>query len=135
MDTGIVHILTKRGLLDFVKNGVLSDHFCYFRPFTVEEVKATLAFILEQLAKQDFLKILILKNDYALGNIQFSYYENKALWLFDSTSGYNRDYFEGFIDSVPILDVFNDFIKNELIPNHTWPESETIEFLKYLLGK
>lgn len=134
IDTSKVHILTKRGLLDFVKNGVLSDHFCYFRPFTAEEIKGTLEFILKQLTEKDFLKILLLKNDYALGNIQFLYYENKAFWLFDASSGYNENYFEGFIDSAPILEILDDFIKNELISNHTWPESETIEFLEHLIA-
>lgn len=134
VDTLKVSFLTKRGLLDFVKNRVLSDHFTYLRPFTKEEVKTILEFNLEQIQEKNFLKILLLKNDYSLGNIQFIYYENKVLWLYDASSGYNDSYFEGYIDSMPILEVYDDFLKNELLRNHTWPESETIEFFKYLIS-
>lgn len=134
IDTMKVCLLTKRGLLDFVKNKVLVDHLRYFRPFTTEEVKNILEFILKQLQEKAFFKILLLKNNYSIGNIQFSYFENKALWIFDVSSGYDEDYFEGFIDSTPILDIYDDFIKNELIKNHTLPESETIAYLQYLIS-
>ena len=127
-------MLTKRGLLDLVKNKILADHFCYLRPFTPQEIKSIFEFIIKQLEEKDFLKMLILKNDYFIGNIEFVYFENKALWIFDASSGYGEDYFEGFIDSVPIIEVFDDFIINEFIRNHTLPESETIVFLKYLIS-
>lgn len=129
-----ISFLTKRGILDFVKNRVMGDHFIYFRPFTKQEVKIILEFILKQLEENDLFKIYLLKNDYSVGNIQFSYFENNTLWLFDSCSGYGEDYFEGIIDSIPILEVYDDFIKNELLKNHTLPESETIDFLKYLIS-
>lgn len=135
IDTLKVNFFTKRGLLDFVKNRELAEHFVYhLKPFTAKEVKTTLEFILQQLQKNDFFKMYLLKNDYSIGNLQFSYYENKALWIFDASSGYDDGYFEVFIDSPPILEVYDDFVKNELISNHTWPESETIDFLKHLIS-
>ncbi len=134
IDTLKVNFFTKHGLFDFVKNKVLADQFCYLRPFTAEEVKAILEFILEQLEEKDFFKIFLLKSDLSIGNIQFSYFENKALWIFDASSGYNESYFEGYIDSTPILEVYDDFIKNELMRNHVLPEFETIEYLKYLIS-
>ena len=84
--------------------------------------------------EKGFSRIFLLKNDYSIGNIQLTYFENKALWMFDVSSGYDESYFEIFIDSVPILEVYDDFVENELIRNHTLPESETIEFLKYLIS-
>jgi len=134
IDTMKVNFFTKRGLLDFVKNRVLAEHFVSLRPFTAEEVKAILEFILQQLQEKDYFKIYLLKNDYSIGNIQFSYYENKALWMFDASSGYDDSYFEVFIDSIPLMGVYDDFVKNGLVRNHTWPETESIDFLKYLIS-
>lgn len=127
-------IMTKRGLMDFVKNKVLTDHCFYFRPYTKEEVKAILKYILNQVEDNDFFKLLLLKNDYSIGNIEFVYYENELLWIYDSFSGYDEDYYEALIDATPILDVYDDFIKNELIQNHTLPESETVDFFRYLIS-
>lgn len=129
-----VNLLTKRGLHDFVKTGLMTDQLCYCNPFTRDEVKAILDFILKQLEDNDFFKILLLKDDYSIGNLEFSYYENEMLWIYDSSSGYGEDYYDGIIVSAPILEVYDDFIKNELIRNHTLPESETIEFFKYLIS-
>ncbi|MEL7655616.1 MAG: helix-turn-helix transcriptional regulator, partial [Bacillota bacterium] len=55
-----VNLMTRRGLLDFVKSGMLSDHFCYLRPFTKKEIKIILEFIIEQLENNDYFKILLL---------------------------------------------------------------------------
>lgn len=129
-----VNLLTKRGLLDFVKTGLMTDQLCYCSPFTRDEVKAILDFILKQLVDNDYFKILLLKDDYSIGNLEFSYYENEVLWIFDSSSGYGEDYYDGIIVSAPILEVYDDFIKNELIRNHTLLESETIDFFKYLIS-
>jgi len=74
----------------------------------------------------------LLKDDYSIGNLEFSYFENKVLWIFDSLSGYGGDYYAGVIDSAQILEVYDDFIKNELIKNHTWPE--TVALFKYLIS-
>lgn len=129
-----VNLLTKRGLLDFVKTGLMTDQLCSCSPFTGAEVKAILEFILKQLEDNEYFKILLLEDDYSIGNLEFSYYENEMLWIFDSSSGYGEDYYDGIIVSAPILELYDDFIKNELIRNHTLPESETIEFFKYLLS-
>jgi transcriptional regulator with XRE-family HTH domain len=129
-----VNLVTKRGLLDFVTSGLMSDHFCYLRPFTKKEIKIILEFIIEQLENNSYFKILLLKNDYAIGNIEFTYFEDRLLWVSDTCSGYRNDYYEGVLDSAPILRIFDDFIKNELIQNHTLPEAESIEFLKHLIS-
>lgn len=129
-----MNLLTKRGLLDFVNNRVISDHFHNARPFTREEIKNILEFVLEQLLNNEYFKILLLKNDYAIGNLEFSYYENQCLWIWDSFSGYGDDYFDTPIENPQIIEIFDDFVKNEYIPHHTLPESETIDFFKYLIS-
>lgn len=133
-DTLKLNLFTKRGLLDFVKNGVFTDHFCYIRPFNKEEIKAILEFVLDKLEHDDYFKILLLKDNYALGNLEFTYMENHSLWVYDSYSGYNDDYYEYYFDSPEMLEICDDFIKNELLPNHTLPEAETIAYFKYLIS-
>ncbi|MGE5370734.1 MAG: hypothetical protein ACM3QZ_01985 [Solirubrobacterales bacterium] len=128
-----VCFFTKRGLLDFVTNRVMTDHYYATRPFERAEVEQILTLALNHLETNGLFKIYLLKNDYAVGNIEFSYFENKVLWIFDSFSGYGEDYYEAVIDSPPIIELFDDFIKNELLPCQTYPESETIEYLRYLL--
>ncbi|MGE5390344.1 MAG: hypothetical protein ACM3PE_04695, partial [Deltaproteobacteria bacterium] len=129
-----VNLLTKRGLQDFVNSGMLTDHFHAARAFTRDEVIFIIEFILDQLQNNECFQIQLLKNDHAIGNLEFSYYEDQVLWVFDSYSGYGEDYFEAIIDSPQLLELFDDFIKNEFIPNHTLPQSETIEFMEYLLS-
>jgi transcriptional regulator with XRE-family HTH domain len=127
-------IFTKRGLEDFVRTHNLSDHFYKFRDFTDAEVKFTLEFILNQIRTNDYFKLYLMKDDYKIDNIEYSYYENQVIYLFDSCSGYDDDLDEGIIAAKPFLEIFDDFIKNELIPKHTYPEDETIRFLEYLIA-
>lgn len=129
-----INLFTKRGLLDFVKTRTLTDHFFYFRDFTKEEVKYTLEFILKQLEENIFFKMYLLKDDYFIGNIEYTYYKDTVLYFIDSSSGYSSDFDEGIITAKPIIDIFDDFIKNELIKHHTLPETETISFLKNLIS-
>jgi hypothetical protein len=126
------HLFTKRGLTDFVKNHIISDHFYQFREFTIEEISLTLNFLIEQVKTNDYFKILLLKEDYKIGNIEYIYFENEAVYLFDSCSGYDDDVDEAIITAKPFLDIFDDFIKNELIPKHTYSEEETLAFLEQL---
>lgn len=129
-----VNLLTKRGLLDFVTTRMMTDHFHSARAFTRDEVKTILEFIRDQLQTNENFEILLLKNDHAISNLEFSYYQDEVLWIFDSYSGYGEDYFDAIIDSPQLLHLFDDFIKNELIPNHTLPKSETMQFMDYLLS-
>lgn len=129
-----VHILTSRGLLDFVKTGFLTDHIFCFRPFTKKEIKFTLEFFLNQIEINPLFKIYLLQEDNRLGHIEYDYYENQALCLMDSFSGYNEDYADWVITAKPIINIIDDFIKNELIPHHTLPESETIKLLTHLIS-
>jgi hypothetical protein len=128
-------VFTKRGLLDFEKNKVLSDHIFDLRPFTEQEVDLTLQFILNQLKTNPYFRLYLLQDDFNIGGIEFTYYENHEIYLFDSCSGYDEYFEDGIISAEPILQVFDDFIKNELIPNHTLPQSETIAFIQTLLKK
>lgn len=128
-----VNLFTKRGLLDFVENGCLSDHCSFLRPFTRAEVKQILQLILQQVKENPHFKIYLLKDDYCIKNIEFIYLENKMFGLFESSAGYGHDYYECQIAEKPIIDLMDDFVKNELIKNHTFPESETISFLEQLI--
>jgi hypothetical protein len=129
-----VHMFTKRGLLDFVKTHTLSDQFYQFRDFTTEEVKITLNFMLTQLRSNPYVKLYLLKDDYKMSNIEYIYYENQVVYLFDSCSGYHEDLDEGIITAEPFLKIFDDFIKHELLPNYTYPEEDTIPFLEQLIA-
>lgn len=129
-----ISIFTKRGLQDFVKNRILTDHLHCFREFTKEEVKFTLEFILNQIEINKFFKLYLLKDDCYIRNIEYAYYNNHALYLFDSCAGYDENIEECIITAKPIINTFDDFIKNELIMHHTLPESETINFLKHLIS-
>lgn len=126
-------LFTKRGLLDFHKNRVLSDHVYGLRPFTEQEVYLTLQFILNQLNTNPFFRLYLLNDNFNIGGIEFNYYENHEIYLFDSCSGYDEFFEDGIINAKPILQVFDDFIKNDLIPNHTLPQAETIAFIQSLM--
>ncbi|SHH91797.1 helix-turn-helix domain-containing protein [Clostridium grantii] len=129
-----ITLFTKRGLRDFVNTRMLTDHFYCFREFTKDEVIFTLKFILKQIKENNFFKLYLLKDNYYIGNIEFSYYENHVIYIVDSCCGYGEDFDEGIITANPIVHLFDDFIKNELIPHHTLPESEGIEFLEHLIS-
>lgn len=129
-----INIFTKRGLKDFVKNRILTDHLYCFREFTKEEVKFTLKFILNQIEENEFFKLYLLKDDYFIGNIEYNYYENYALYLLDSCAGYDQNLEECIITAKPIISIFDDFIKNELMMHHILPEAETVNFLKHLIS-
>jgi hypothetical protein len=129
-----VQLFTKRGLEDFVKNHNLSDHFYQFRDFKTKEVLFILKFILEQHCTNPCFKLYLMKEDYKIDNIEYIYYEDQVIYMFDSCSGYEADVDEGIITAKPFLTIYDDFIKQELIPKHTYPESETIRFLEELIG-
>jgi hypothetical protein len=127
------HLFTKRGLMDFVNTGLLSDHYKFLRPFNCHERKTILEFLINQTETNSYCRINLLKNDYAIENFKFCYFENKTLYIIESSSGYGEDYFGVAIDSIPVIDIFDDFIKNELLKYHVYTENETLEYLKYLL--
>jgi transcriptional regulator with XRE-family HTH domain len=129
-----IHFSTKRGLKDFVSSRQLSDHFYLFREFTADELKKTLTFVIDQIRINPHYKMYLLKEDFRVGNIEYVYYEDRAIYLFDSCSGYDEDMDDGIITAKPYLEIFDDFIKNELIPHHTYSEADTLDFLEQLLS-
>lgn len=128
-----INLFTKRGLLDFTKYGQLTDHFIFFRPFTKEEIKQILQFVLDNLRNNDSFKLHLLTNDYYLQNIEFTYYQDHSIWLFDGCSGYGPDYYDCVITSKPFLDLADDFINNVVLKQFIYPEEETISFLEQLI--
>lgn len=127
-----IHFFTKDGLLDFIKSKTLTDHVFLFRPFTVYEVRLQFEFMLKQLSNNKDYKIYLLKEDFYIHNIEITYFEDTAIHLFDSLAGYSENFDEAVISTKPILHVFDDFVKNELI-KHTYPEDETYSFIEKLL--
>ena len=126
-------LFTRKGLADFVETGEISDHLHLLRPFKENEIKKMLEFTLEQLKNNSNFHMMLLNDDYYLRNICYSYNENSMLYLFDNIAGYGPDAEEAIITAPPILNVFDDFIKNELMANHTLDKSESIAFITSLI--
>ena len=124
---------TKRGLYDFVRTGMLSDHFVGFRPFTKDEIKEILLYNLNNLKYNKYFKIYLLKDDYFVNNIEILYYRYNKITLYDSCSGYGRDYTEIVISAKSLVEIYDDFIVNEVMRNYIYNEEETLEYLNELL--
>ena len=90
--------------------------------------------MLKQLSINKDYKIYLLKDDFYIHNIEITYFENTAIHLFDSLAGYSENFDEAVISAKPILNVFDDFVKNELI-KHIYPEDETYHFIEKLIGE
>jgi hypothetical protein len=103
------------------------------RAFNRSERKAILEFLLRQLETNNYFKIFLLKNDYSIGNLEFCYFEDKTLYILESSSGYDEDYFGVLIDAKPVIEIIDDFIKNEILKKQVYSESESIDYLKYLI--
>ena len=78
--------------------------------------------------------ILVFHKTRGWTKIECIYYNNSVIYFFDSASGYGANFDEAIIMSNPIINVYDNFIKNELIKNHTLPKSETIDFFKHLIS-
>lgn len=128
------HFFTKRGLSDFIDTGFLSDHYLYFRPFNLSERKAILQHFLNQIETNKHIKLNLLKNDYAIKNFEIAFFEDKCIYLLESSSGYGIDYFGVLIEAEAVNEMFEDFIKNEILENHVYSESESLDYLKYLIS-
>ena len=126
-------IYTLRGLQSFMETGKFSDHLAIFRPFTQDEMQAVLRSLIEISEQQPMNAVHILKNEIIYNYAQYLLYGNAILFYCDGKADYEQMNFNYITNSQKIVDIFLDFVREDLIPKHCYSKEESLDILRSFL--
>ena len=127
-----IGIYTVQGIQEFLNTGMLSDHVFSMRPFTAAEAKTILKNVIAICEAHPMNKIHLLKSNINYNNYQYTFFGQNLLYFSDRYTDYGMEY--SYITSTnEIVEVFYEFVMNELIPRQCYPADESLEIMKEML--
>lgn len=133
-------ILSKKAMLDFLNNGFSCDTKQFLRPYTVSERIQIFSTLLNHVVGNPHFYInFLLDQDEDLFDqnnlIELScngdaFMHINPLFTDFSENLYSHSQFAPEITDHNLIRIFRDFFLNDLLPNHTYPQEETVVFLK-----
>ena len=125
--------VTRGGMERFMQMGRLSDHVACFRPFTPEERKWLIDFICGQAEKRPSFSIRFLKTERKLPMTLVGI-EEEGLVVCPSDTRYRlaEHYREMFVADKTILEYYNSFYRDVLLPEWTESQEDTLKELRQM---
>jgi transcriptional regulator with XRE-family HTH domain len=127
-----IGIYTLPGIENFLRTGLLVDHIPMFRPFTRDEAVTAVRTIIDITEKNPSNEIYLLKSDINYNHFQYLLFGSDILFFCDNYTDYGNMNFSYIINSGQAVNLFYDFIKNELIPYHCHAAAESLDILREL---
>ena len=126
-------IMSREGMLKFVKTGVMYDQPFCLPPFSPEERWEILRYLSEMARTVPAFSPLFLTEEGVREDYSFIGYGSGELLVCNSTADYNlSDYTEVILDSKPLMEHFAGFFTGILIKNCATGKKAALEYLKYL---
>lgn len=130
-------VVSKTGMLEFLNTGLSSDNTDYMRPYTVAERIQIFTVLHNHVVSNPhfFINLLLEEDEHLLSAerpIEFSCNGNDCLRItpLSGMSVFCRPDYGIKITDPNLIQIFRDFFLKDLIPNHTYPQKETVVFLK-----
>ncbi len=120
----------------FMRTGVQSDQFFLQRPYTMEERRMCIRFLLDTMREQPYFNVHFLQEDMPPLQYEISFYDGKGVMLMDAYTGYDldADHSEALITLPAFMEAFQRYYRDELLAHHVLSRRETIKTLEYLLA-
>ncbi len=129
------HILTKKGIINFIEKGKITNFEQYFLPMTQEEIKKTLQNVIDVCNNNRNISLHFLKNDINYNDYIYTLFENKYLIFRESNTYNQKGNYYCQIATDYIMNSFSFFVKNHLIVNYCYSHEESLEFIQNLLDE
>ncbi len=129
------NIHKRNAMYKFALTGKTTDHFWGMRPFTPKERIIILSEILKQQVVNPYVHMYFLRDDAAIRDVEIAYYEGVGMLILESDTDYNLEdgHSEIMITHQEMLNLYREFYMEVLIREYVYPESETCNYLRYLL--
>lgn len=128
-------IMTKSGMLDFVKTGRMKDHPFCLKAFTEEERLKIIQNLIDSSVHASSFTPLLFQDDALTLEYSFIGYSRERMLICKAQSDYDlADYTEIVINSDELSGQYADFVTNILTKNHVLGKKASMDFLQSLLA-
>lgn len=132
-------IFSPRGLRDFMRTGILLDHFRSLRPFTPAERRQILAHLIHQAETMPTMHLFVARDEQLFRRAVFSCYEGGGVLMspapntFITTPAGGAPYCEAYFGDAAFARQFRDHYLQTLLPSFALPEADSLRALRELL--
>ncbi len=131
-------VMKYSGMLHFAETGRLSDHFVGFAPFTCDERKTILRFVLDQMINNPFIHYHFLINDVSIPGIEVDLYEKKGLLIQNQATNY--DLSDGCAEEILItspsaMNQWKEYFIKKLVEEECWNKKKSCAIMEKLIEK
>ena len=130
-------IYSANAMKTFARTGIHSDHFFAMRPFTVTERIEILSHMVNQMERNPYFNIHLLKAEDTYKMIEATCFEGIGIRFTSPKTNYNLStgHTEAIITQKEFMDSFVDFYIDVLLKKHTQPTKNTIAFFNALISE
>lgn len=127
-------IMTKKGMTDFARTGLMKDHPFCLRAFTAEERRMIFRSLLDVSKRSASLIPLILSADDISLDYSFMGYSRECMLICKAHADYDlNNYTEIVLDSGELSGQFADYVTGILAKNHAMSKKASAEFIASLI--
>lgn len=128
-------ILSRKAMELFARTGKREDHFFLIRPYTPQERVVILNTMIEKMLSCSNFHIWFIKNPLTTIDKEITSYENYALAIINSGTGWNidQDHQEILLESRFLVSCFNNYFINQLLKHDVCSREESIAILRELI--
>lgn len=129
-------IMSMRGLSDFARTGLLSEHFGAMRPFTPSERRAALEKLLARAVKNKQFFFYLYKDGFE-PKVEIDCWGSYGLTAFPllRRRAATDNYCNNLILHPYLVNTFQEYFQNGLCGRYTLPVSDSIAWLRALIGR
>ncbi len=133
----VYQVFKKSAFESFARSGVISDHPIFLRPFTRHERSEILKSLLETASTNLHHRILFLKDESEVGDLEIDCYHKKGLLLLPSHVDYNfqNNYSEALIPYEPLTEAFGMYFVQTFMKKACLSDNESVAYLRSLLER
>lgn len=119
----------------FMRTGVQSDHFFIQRAYTVEERRAIVRLLLEQMQNDPYFNVWFLRPELPEIRAEMTFYEGKGVLLMDAYTSYDLhdDHSEAVVPMPEFMQSFQRFFMDVLLGQLVLSRAESMAALERLL--
>lgn len=121
----------------FAETGRTTDHVAGMRAFTPKERAAIIKDVVQKCRGNVYLNVRVMKPEVPVRGMTLTTYESLGVYLLDAYTQYDvvNGHSEAFMLMPDFAETMEEFFRDELIPNHTFSEGESLEMMERLAAE